>query len=216
MNATVSKAARLAYCEQTIAIGKMSFLDVSRALAEIMEDQLYLEKGYGSFAEYCEKEWGFKKSYAYQLVNTADMVKQSPELSTIVENPAQARELARIPADKRAEVLGKAGDKPTAKAIRQAAKVTLAEASQPTSRPEPEQPAALKGIDQDKVDKLDDATESESLESIVAHIKRIETQITRSDLDGDDLILISGELLRLAKLIKKIGEQRKIEGVLSC
>ena len=81
---------------------------------------------------------------------------------------------------------------------------------------QPSQPAALKGINFDKVDKLDDAPESESLESIVAHIKRLETQITRSDLDGDDLILISGELLRIAKLIKKIGEQRKIEGVLSC
>jgi len=142
MTPTTNKAERLSYCEQTIAKGKQTFLEVGNALAEIMEEQLYKEKGYGSFSEYCEKEWGFKKSYAYQLVNAGAMVKQSPELSTIVENPAQARELAKIPAAKRAEVMAAAGEKPTAKAIAEAAKTIL---------PQPAPSPALRGVDMSKV-----------------------------------------------------------------
>jgi hypothetical protein len=136
MNPPTKRESRLSYCEQVIALGKQTFLEVGNALAEIMEDGLYKEKGFGSFAEYCEKVWGFKKSYAYQLVDAAALIKQSPEFSTMVENPRQARELARVPAEKRAEVLAAAGEKPTAKSIRQAARVPLSQASEPTSRGE--------------------------------------------------------------------------------
>lgn len=122
---TDQTAERLSYCEQTIALGKQTFLEVGNALAEIMEGQLYKSKGYGSFAEYCDKEWGFKKTYAYQLVNSA---KAADSVSAIAENlnEAQARALAKVPESKRVEVIEQAAKsgKVTAKSIAAAAETT--------------------------------------------------------------------------------------------
>lgn len=97
-----------------------------------MEHQLYRQKGFGSFAEYCESVWGFKKSYAYQLVRSAEVMKQLPaQVSTIVEtfNPGQVRELVKVPNEQRETVLKAAvtkaksvGRKLTAKDISDAAK----------------------------------------------------------------------------------------------
>lgn len=178
---------RLDQLEIEIRAGVKTFIGVGNALAEIMEEQLYKQRGYGSFAEYCEKVWGFKKSYAYQLVDAAALIKSAPELSTMVENPRQARELAKVAPENRVQVMKAAGDKPTAKAIRQAAKVTLAEASEPTSRyvtPEEDNEAeaaltqpqspALRGIDVAKLDKV------ELTETAKAVIESAE--ITMSDL----------------------------------
>lgn len=122
MNEITNPQGRLSYCEQAIAQGKQTFLEVGNALAEIMESQLYKLKGYGSFAEYCDKEWGFKKTYAYQLVNSA---KAADSVSAIAENlnESQAREIAKVPEAKREEVIKKASKagKMTAKTIKAAA-----------------------------------------------------------------------------------------------
>ena len=115
----ITKASRLAELEKTISRGQLTFIEVGNALAEIMEQALYKEKGFGSFAEYTETVWGFKKTYAYQLVNSAKIAESVSAIAEI-KTESQARELAKVEPAKRAEVLAKAGAKPTAKAIRAA------------------------------------------------------------------------------------------------
>ena len=60
-NSTPNQA-KLKSLEDVIRNGQQTFLDVANALAEIMEAQLYRLHGFGSFAEYCETVWGFKKA----------------------------------------------------------------------------------------------------------------------------------------------------------
>jgi hypothetical protein len=125
---TTSKLAEL---EDIIQRGKQTFFEVGNALAQIMEEQLYREKGFGSFSEYCETVWGFKKTYAYQLVQSAELVKELPApVSAIAEklNPGQVRALITVPKEKRETVIKKAaaksksaGRKLTAKDIKTAA-----------------------------------------------------------------------------------------------
>ena len=40
--------------------------------AEIKERKLYREK-HSSFEAYCQETWGFKRHYAYHLLNAADV-----------------------------------------------------------------------------------------------------------------------------------------------
>jgi hypothetical protein len=96
---------RLAELEKTIARGKKTFVEVGLALAEIRDLRLY-RREYAGFDEYCRMKWGWAKAYANYVIRGADVVKSLPEkLATIVATETQARELAKIPAEDRAEVL---------------------------------------------------------------------------------------------------------------
>ena len=100
----IATKSKLELLENVIRLGRKTFFEVGSALAEIMEERLYIEKGFGSFAEYCDSVWGFKKSYAYQLIRSAEVVTELPKsVSTIVENlnPGQIREIAKIPVEDR-------------------------------------------------------------------------------------------------------------------
>ena len=99
---------KLAELEKIIHRGRETFCEVGNALAQIMDDQLYREKGFGSFGEYCEEVWGFKKTYAYQLVQSATVLKElSGPVSAIAEkfNPGQVRALIRVPKAEREAVI---------------------------------------------------------------------------------------------------------------
>ena len=60
---SVRETERLAELETTIARGRNTFVEVGLALAEIRDLRLYKHE-YGSFSEYCQKKWGWKKSYS--------------------------------------------------------------------------------------------------------------------------------------------------------
>ena len=95
----------LAELETTIAKGQKTFVAVGLALAEIRDLRLYKHE-YSSFAEYCEKRWGWQKSYCNHLVRAAQVVKALPEkLATMVATERQVGELAKIPAEDRAGVV---------------------------------------------------------------------------------------------------------------
>ena len=114
LNRTPDASGRLNELEKIIKEGRQTFFDVGNALAQIMEEQLYLVKGFGSFTEYYETVWGFKKSYAYQLVQSAEVMKELPAtVSTMVEtfNPSQVRELVKIPKEQRELIIKTAVDK---------------------------------------------------------------------------------------------------------
>ena len=96
---------RLAELEKLIAKGRKTFVEVGLALAEIRDMRLY-KREYSGFAEYCQNKWGWNKSYAYYMIDSAEVVKALPEkVSTIVDTESQARELAKIPVEERAGVV---------------------------------------------------------------------------------------------------------------
>ena len=125
---TKEDAEELERCETVIKQGWGTFLEVGRALATIRDKELYKGK-YDGFDQYWKKELGVSRSYAYSLIESAEV---SDQLSAIADieikplNEAQLRELIPVPEAKRAEAWKKAielaGDKPiTAKLVRKAA-----------------------------------------------------------------------------------------------
>ena len=101
----VHESRRLAELEKMIAKGKQTFVEVGLALAEIRDLRLY-KREYGSFSEYCREKWGWERRYTDYVIAGAEAVKSLPEkVSTIVLTETAARELAKIPAEQRAEVV---------------------------------------------------------------------------------------------------------------
>jgi hypothetical protein len=95
---------------------------------DINERRLY-RATHSTFQEYCADKWNMTAARAYQLCDAAEVMKSLPPgTSTIVDNEAKARELAKIPSEKRVEVLNRVETKAkatrkkaTAKDIREAA-----------------------------------------------------------------------------------------------
>lgn len=115
----------LTRCERTIERGLGTFRDVGAALLEVRENHLY-RSDYETFADYCKERWGFDRTYAHRLIAGAKTIENVANCQQILTE-SQARELGKVPAEKRDAVLDwateKAGDKPlTAAVIRQAAK----------------------------------------------------------------------------------------------
>jgi len=114
--------------EVVIKAGWKTFLEVGEALAKVRDLELYKGR-YGSFEDYWKLELGFSRSYAYNLIGSAEVMEQ---LSSIEDfevkslKEAQLRELISVPQEKRPaawkRALELAGGKTlTAKIIRKAA-----------------------------------------------------------------------------------------------
>jgi hypothetical protein len=102
---SIRESQRLEELEKTIARGKKTFVEVGLALAEIRDLRLY-KREYSSFAEYCQKKWGWNKSYAYYMIDSAEVVKALPEkVSTMVDSERQVRQLAKVEPGQRAAVV---------------------------------------------------------------------------------------------------------------
>ena len=91
-------------------------------------------------------------SHAYRLIDASEVVRELPEGTPAPVNEAQARELAKVPPEDRAEVMKEAsqatGGKPTAAAVKAAA--TKREAEKRTTRRKPaSKPAATKPADEE-------------------------------------------------------------------
>lgn len=131
-------------CERVIEAGKLTFIEVGSALCKIRDERLYLERGYGSFNEYCEERWDWGKSYVSRIITAADIAQKLP-IGNSITTESQARELAKVPEAKREEVIKKAseGGKLTAKSIAKAAE-TPQEETAPASEAsnQPEEPTA--------------------------------------------------------------------------
>jgi hypothetical protein len=101
---TQVEASALDDCEQRIAAGMRTFVEVGSALLRIRDERLY-RTTYGTFEDYCEQRWSISRPRAYELISAVGVVSaiadtgQSPP-----ENEAQARELARVPEADRADV----------------------------------------------------------------------------------------------------------------
>lgn len=117
---------KLGDLELIIERGLQTFVEVGVALAQIRDQRLYRAE-FGTFEEYCATKWGWTDRRARQLMTASEVVVGMEETGTTVPvaNEAQARELARVPEEKRAEVWERAVDKsdgkPTAKVVREVA-----------------------------------------------------------------------------------------------
>jgi hypothetical protein len=128
---TAAEAARLTELEDVIGRGMQTFVEVGTALAEVRDSRLYRQVA-ATFEEYCREQWGLSKPYATQLITAADVTvaiaTERPDLPP-PSREAQARELAKVEPERRAEVWTAAvestGGKPTASAVKAAATEAL-------------------------------------------------------------------------------------------
>lgn len=161
---SVLEISRLSQLEIIVEKGLKSFLETGNALIAIRDEQLYRDE-YGTFEEYCKERWGISTSRASRLMTAAsavnDLEATTPNRLGIVpmgtipnqdgqecvplvlpRNERQARELTKIPKEKRKEVwdatLEATGGKPTAAAVAKVAKVVV-------PRPEPA-PKTVKSV----------------------------------------------------------------------
>lgn len=88
---TAEERATLKTLEARISRGWQSFTDVGDALLTVRDRKLYREK-YRTFGDYSEKEWGFSRQRAHQLMDAATT---THALSTTVDiqSEREAREL---------------------------------------------------------------------------------------------------------------------------
>jgi len=125
---SLSEQTELDELEKVIKGGWKTFLEVGVALAHVRDKGLYKGK-YANFEDYWRIELGFSRSYAYNLIGSAEVNKQLSSIEDITVKPlneAQLRELIPVPEEKRAEAwksaIELAGDNvPTAKIVHKAA-----------------------------------------------------------------------------------------------
>ena len=119
----------LNHCERRIHEGLGRFRDVGLALASIRDNRLYRATD-ATFEIYCRERWQWSRQRAHQMIECAEVAASLPtDCQPLVDNERQARELAKVQPEKRAEVLAKAAQAGpvTAKAIQQAAKAVKPE-----------------------------------------------------------------------------------------
>ena len=130
---TVGERKTLKQLEHVIESGLKSFFDVGQALMCIRDERLYKET-HKTFEAYCQERWKFNRKRAHQLIQGASVVENVQnfgQTNTAPSNDAQARELAKLPADQQgevwAEVVEEAGgvENVTAEQVKQAVKATL-------------------------------------------------------------------------------------------
>lgn len=105
-----SREQRLRACEAVLIESMEKFVKVGLALKEIREDALFRECGFKSFVEYLksnENRFGIKKTYAYDLISSAELRVQLPIPRTAESEWTEwsVRELRRLPADSKAKAV---------------------------------------------------------------------------------------------------------------
>lgn len=121
---TAPEADLLAFCERKIAAGFSTFCEVGDALLKIRDARLY-RASHASFEAYCREKLGMTRRRADQLIEASAVVigLASENNCSQLVTESQARELAKVPEQARAEVLKEAAQSGpvTAKAIKAAA-----------------------------------------------------------------------------------------------
>lgn len=116
------------------------------ALKTIRDDSLYTDS-HESFADFVEQKLGYKKSWAYEVIDASEVAKVVP-----IKAVSQARVLAQMEPDEQKEVWNRAVEisdgEVTAKAIKQAAEPQQAEPEVQHSEPDP---APASALDSDEV-----------------------------------------------------------------
>ncbi len=131
---TPVQTGRLEELEAKIEVKIRDFLDVGALLTAIREEKLYAETD-DSFTDYCTRRWGFTRRRALQYMEAAEVVGQledqtgtsgsrtSEGTKVLPTSERVARELAKVPKEKRPEVWKEASKdgQPTAAKVREVA-----------------------------------------------------------------------------------------------
>lgn len=91
---TPGEKRHLGALEKRIAAGLQTFREVGSGLLEIRDNRLYRES-HGSFEVYCAERWGMPRARAYQLIDSAKVIKVLGDPSSLA-NEAQAREFSGL------------------------------------------------------------------------------------------------------------------------
>lgn len=105
-NAIARNTTELEQLEGVIERGLSTFYEVGRALMRIRDEQLYEKvRGFATFESYCNERWGFKKTYAFYVIESARALdnvhncepnhvteSQLRPLIKLKDNPEQQRE----------------------------------------------------------------------------------------------------------------------------
>lgn len=147
---------RLSFLETVITQGEQTFVRVGQALMEIRDKRLY-RKDYKSFDDYVQSKWFKGKRWATRMIAAALVVEEVtkdassiggpmvPKLGDIIPNERTARELAKVPTEKRAKVVeaaaktGAVNVKTIAEAAKVVSKATTAVFYDDIGTPIPEQ-----------------------------------------------------------------------------
>lgn len=194
---------RLQSLEQTIEHNRKNYAEVGLALAEIREARLY-RFDHPTFEEYCRARWNWSRSYAHRVIDAALTVAALPP-DQRPETESQARELARVQPERRAEVLAhaRACGKLTAAAIRQAAEALCAA---PTTRPSAP-PRHRNGNGHAPLIELSRRAREELLEA-AEDLSKIAEAIRRRDVSPEAVKRCAAELNRALKLLRQLGGQQ--------
>lgn len=140
---TSEEVERLDACEGVIRAGLATFYEVGVALLTIRDGRLYRpgpgRPGYPSFETYCRERWGMSSRRANQLVQAAGV---QDDVGTMVPKPTnerQARPLAKLPPEQRAEAWQEAVEesngKPTAAVVAEVVERRMNPEPAPAERP---------------------------------------------------------------------------------
>lgn len=195
---TTTESQTLSDCERIINGGLIGFAELGRALIKVREGKLY-RTTHESFLEYCSDRWGIGKSRCYQLIEASGVVdSMPPEKSTIVDSESKARELAKVPAEKRSQVVevAAAAGPVTAKSIKEAA-AKVAEPS-PTQEVAPELESELEPEPElTGVEPLDTVRQGPDAlyqgEKAIAFLEQIDANDPNRDLAFDNVVAWIGK-----------------------
>ena len=207
----------LATYEKVIEKGVALFHETGHALMQVRDEKLYRGE-YDSFEDYLSRKWNLTSSRARQFI-AASKTLDSVEISTNL-NEGQAKELAKVPKEKRQEVIDwaieKAEGKPlTAAKIKQAASEVLE--AEPDAEEAPyEEYEDTQEIDQrlDTAYQDDPKNDTEEEEEEVEHrheevkpdefTARVSTQATKLIMEKKmHALVVVGRLRQLADMIEE-------------
>ena len=100
----MSLAVQLEKEERIIERGQRTFIEVGNALARIRDQGLYKAAAFDTFERYCSERWGFQRAHAYRLMEAAGVVTEVSPMGDTPVNERQARALAAVPTEERAQV----------------------------------------------------------------------------------------------------------------
>jgi len=101
---TTTERNDLQYHEQIIEKGLATFIEVGESLWTIREHKLYKEQ-YTRFEDYCKERWGFSKTHANRLIGAKVLQDEMTPTGAKITSERQARELAKVPKEKREETI---------------------------------------------------------------------------------------------------------------
>lgn len=87
---------KLAECEGIIRRGIKTFVEVGDALLTIRDQRLYREQ-FKTFEAYCREQWGFSRSHANRLIESACVVENLAPMGAKPQSERQVRPLAKLP-----------------------------------------------------------------------------------------------------------------------